>query len=142
MASTARIQGTPAFTARGNARYKTFRESQQIAQPANLFVLLDECSVSINDSYFGIEMSNTGTRDGRGAANPYWVIDYPDSYHSGLIQIAFADGHAEAHRWLEATTLVGIERARSGTHTSRSDRDVLWLQEHCTVLKWPRSHPR
>jgi prepilin-type N-terminal cleavage/methylation domain-containing protein/prepilin-type processing-associated H-X9-DG protein len=130
-----RIRGTPAFTAGGNARYETFRRAQDIARPAEVFVFLDERSDSINDGYFGVDMSNTGTRDGNGPSNPYWIIDYPADYHNGAAEVSFADGHVEAHRWLEPTTLVPLGRAKPGSHTSPTDRDVKWLQDHCTYLQ-------
>ncbi len=130
-----RISGTPAFTEGGNSKYETFRKMQQIGKPSDIFVLLDERSDSINDGFFGIDMSNTGTRDGKGASNPYWIVDYPAGYHNNAGQISFADGHAEAHRWLEPTTLVGLGRAKPGSHTSPNDRDVKWLQEHCTYAR-------
>ncbi len=130
-----RIHGTPAFTAGGNARYEDFHRLGQIAKPAGILVILDERSDSINDGYFGVDMSNTGTRDGVGSSNPYWIIDYPASYHNGGAEVVFADGHAAAHRWLEATTLVPLGKARPGSHTSPTDRDVQWLQDHCTYLR-------
>ena len=130
-----RIHGTPAFTAGGNSRYATFRRSQEIAQPAGIFVFLDERSDSINDGYFGVDMSNTGTRDGTGSSDPYWIIDYPADYHNGAAEISFADGHVEAHRWLEPTTLIPLGGAKPGSHTSPTDRDVHWLQDHCTYLR-------
>lgn len=130
-----RIQGVPAFTQGGNARYESFTRLGQIRQPARIFVILDERSDSINDGYFGVDMSNTGTRDGTGTPNPYWIVDYPASYHSGSGQVSFADGHVEAHRWVEPTTLVGLGRATPGTRTSATDRDVKWIQEHCTDLR-------
>lgn len=127
-----RIEGQPAFTEGGNRRYATFRRSQNIEFPARIFVLLDERSDSINDGFFGIDMSNTGTRDGTGSPNPYWIVDYPASYHNGAARISFADGHVETRRWLEGTTTVGLGKARPGSRTSATDRDVKWLQEHCT----------
>ncbi len=130
-----RIRGIPAFTAGGNTLYETFRKSQEISRPAEIFVFLDERSDSINDGYFGVDMSNTGTRDGTGASNPYWIIDYPASYHNHSGETAFADGHAEAHRWLEPTTLVPLGGATPGSHTSPTDRDVQWLQYHCTYQR-------
>jgi len=127
-----RIKGTPAFIDGGNSRYRDYRKSQEIAHPSGIFVLLDERSDSINEGYFGVDMSNTGTRDGSGPANPYWIIDYPASYHNKAAEIVFADGHVEGHRWLEWTTLVPLGRARPGSHTSPTDRDVKWIQDHCT----------
>jgi hypothetical protein len=49
--------------------------------------------------------------------------------------VSFADGHLESHRWLEPTTLVPMGRARPGTHTTPTDRDVSWLQTRCTFLR-------
>ena len=129
-----RIHGAPAFTEGGNSRYATFRRAQEIRKPDLIFVILDERSDSINDGYFGVDMSNTGTRDGAGAGNPYWIIDYPASYHNGSGRVSFADGHVETHRWLEPTTLVPLGRAHPGSHTTATDRDVKWLQDHCTYL--------
>jgi len=130
-----RINGTPAFTEGGNARYHTYRRFTEIARASEIFTFLDERSDSINDGFFGVDMSNTGTRDGSGASNPYWIVDYPASYHNGAGEISFADGHVERHHWLESTTLVPLGQARPGTHTSQTDRDVRWLQDHCTRLR-------
>ena len=44
-----RIHGTPAFTAGGNASYKTYRLNREISDPSQIFVFLDERSDSIND---------------------------------------------------------------------------------------------
>jgi prepilin-type N-terminal cleavage/methylation domain-containing protein/prepilin-type processing-associated H-X9-DG protein len=130
-----RVSGTPAFTGGSNNRYQTFYKSQQIVKTSQIFVLLDERSDSINDGFFGVDMSNTGGRDGAGQSNPYWIVDYPASYHNGTARIAFADGHLEGHRWIEPTTLVPLGRAQPGSHTSSKDVDVAWLQDHCTYLR-------
>ena len=55
--------------------------------PANLFVFIDENPYSINDGFFVCQPTN-----------PNWV-DGPATYHNGASGIAFADGHAEIHRW-------------------------------------------
>jgi hypothetical protein len=96
---------------------------------------LDESDDTINDRSFCVDMSNTGNLLGVGANNPYWMIDYPGTYHTGSDQFSFADGHTETHRWLEPTTLVLPGRAEGVTHTSATDRDVKWLHDHCTYLK-------
>ena len=130
-----RIQGRAAFTQGGNAKYETFTRLYQIQKPSQIFVVLDERSDSINDGFFGVDLSNTGTRDGSGPSRPYWIIDYPASYHHGAANISFADGHVESHRWVERATLVPLGLARPGSFTSPADRDVQWLQSHCSYLK-------
>lgn len=129
-----RLQGPPAFTQGGDSPYETFTKIDQIRTPSEIFVILDERSDTINDGLFGVDMSNTGTLDGSGVSDPYWMIDYPASYHNESGRLSFADGHVEAHRWLEPTTLVPLGQAHS-THTSATDRDAQWLQGHCTYLQ-------
>jgi prepilin-type N-terminal cleavage/methylation domain-containing protein len=121
----------------GGDQYVIFAKSQQIRTPSDIYVTLDERSDSINDGSFCVDMSNTGNADGTGTSDPYWMCDYPASYHNGAGRFSFADGHAEGHRWLEPTTLVPlILGQRIGvTHTSATDQDVQWLQGHCTYLK-------
>ena len=118
----------------GGDLYQNFSQLQQIRNPEEIFVILDERSDTINDAAFCVDMSNTGNMDGIGASNPYWMIDYPASYHNGSGRFSFADGHVEGHRWLEPTTLVPLGQAHS-IHTSATDRDAQWLQNHCTNLK-------
>ncbi len=130
-----RIHGTPTFTAGGNKRYATFRRSQDRAQPAGTAVFLNERSDGINDGGFGVDPSNPATRDGTVPRDPYWVLGYPAGYHHGTAEVSFADGHVEAHRWLEPTTLVPLGRAKPGSDTSPTNRDVRWLQDHRTCLR-------
>jgi prepilin-type N-terminal cleavage/methylation domain-containing protein/prepilin-type processing-associated H-X9-DG protein len=114
--------------------YAIFGKSQQIRTPTDVYVTVDERSDTINDGSLCVDMSNTGNADGTGAVNPYWLIDYPASYHNGTGRFSFADGHVDGHRWLEPTTLVPLGQAHA-KHTSATDRDGQWLQNHCTYLK-------
>lgn len=125
----------PWWIAGGGSIYESFTSRHQIRTPAGIYVTLDERSDSINDAAFCVDMSNTGNMFGIGANNPYWMIDFPASYHAGTDRLSFADGHVEAHRWQEPTTLVPLGQAESVSHTSPTDRDVKWLQDHCTYLK-------
>lgn len=115
------------------ALYQIITRLQQIRKPADIFVILDERSDSINDSSLTVDMSNTGNASGIGGNNPYWMIDYPAGYHNGSCRLSVAYGHVESHRWLEPTTLVLLGQAHA-THMSATDRDAQWLQEHCTYL--------
>jgi hypothetical protein len=119
----------------GGAPFAVFMKNQQIRLPAQTYVLLDERSDSINDTALVVDMSNTGNADGTGPSNPYWMIDFPGSYHDGSGRLSFADGHAEGHRWLEPKTLAPIGQVHTVAFTSPTDQDVQWLQNHCTCLK-------
>ncbi len=118
----------------GGEPYEIFQKSQQIRIPADIYVTVDERSDTINDGGLCVDMSNTGNADGDGASDPYWLADYPAGYHNGSGRFSFADGHVAGHRWLETTTLVPLGQAHP-THTSTTDRDAQWLQNHCTYLK-------
>jgi prepilin-type N-terminal cleavage/methylation domain-containing protein len=118
----------------GGDQYVIFNESQQIRLPSDIYLTLDERSDSINDGSFCVDMSNTGNGDGTGANNPYWLVDYPAGYHNNACRFSFADGHAAGQQWYEPTTLVPLGQAHPA-HTSVTDRDTAWLEEHCTFLK-------
>jgi len=115
--------------------YESFHTSHQIKTPAQVFAFLDERSDSINDAYFAADMANTGNWQDTGPSNPYWMIDFPASYHNQSGRLSFVDGHVESHRWLEPTTLVPIGQAHCVTYTSPTDQDVKWIQDHYTYLK-------
>jgi prepilin-type N-terminal cleavage/methylation domain-containing protein/prepilin-type processing-associated H-X9-DG protein len=118
----------------GGDAYQIFTRLQQIRKPVEIYVTTDERSDTINDSSLCVDMSNTGSDDGIGASNPYWMADYPAGYHNGTGRFSFADGHVECHRWLEPYILVPLGQAHV-THTAATDRDAQWLQGHCTYLE-------
>ncbi|MBU6401601.1 MAG: hypothetical protein KGS61_14890, partial [Verrucomicrobia bacterium] len=127
--------GPPSWVGGYGTNYATFYKLTDIQSPANILVTLDERRDSINDAYFAIDMSNTGTPEGNGNPRPYYIIDYPASYHSGGGNVSFADGHVEIHRWLEPTTNPHLGTAQARKYTSATDRDVSWLEAHSTYRK-------
>jgi prepilin-type N-terminal cleavage/methylation domain-containing protein/prepilin-type processing-associated H-X9-DG protein len=75
-----------------NPYHSQFFKLAEVREPARIFSFVDEHPDSINDGYFLNRL-----------ANLEW-IDLPASYHNGAATLAFADGHAETHRWLYAHT--------------------------------------
>jgi prepilin-type N-terminal cleavage/methylation domain-containing protein/prepilin-type processing-associated H-X9-DG protein len=75
-----------------NPYYVQFFRLSRIPSPARMFMFLDEHPDSINDGYF---LNRSDERE--------W-IDLPASYHDGAAAFSFADGHAEVHGWVEAST--------------------------------------
>lgn len=75
-----------------NPYHNQFFKLTDVREPAGIFTFVDEHPDSINDGYFLNRL-----------ANLEW-IDLPASYHNGAASLAFADGHAEPHRWLYAHT--------------------------------------
>jgi len=76
-----------------NPDYVQFFTAVSLRRPADIFVFVDEHPDSIRDGYFL-------NKEGVGAT---W-IDLPASYHDGAASFSFADGHAEMHRWRNAST--------------------------------------
>jgi prepilin-type processing-associated H-X9-DG protein len=68
--------------------YRQFLKMGQVPRPVGIFVTLDEHPNSINDGYYLNTTGNTGS----------WG-DSPATYHNGACGFAFADGHAEIHKW-------------------------------------------
>ncbi len=99
--------------------------------PATAFVFIDEREDSIDDGFFGVDMIDTGA----GAK----IANFPASYHNGAGGLSFADGHSEIKKWFDPRTKVPIVKgAYVPTYgVSSNNRDVAWLQEHCSARKQP-----
>jgi len=82
------VNGTNIF----NPDYQQFLRLADIPAPSQIFVFIEEHPDSIADGYF--------------LNRPYdheWT-HLPASYHNGAVNLTFADGHAEQHRWLCRST--------------------------------------
>jgi prepilin-type N-terminal cleavage/methylation domain-containing protein/prepilin-type processing-associated H-X9-DG protein len=75
-----------------NPDLKQFFKMSQVPLPSQIFVFIEEHPDSINDGYF-LNKPDSGK---------WW--DLPASYHNGAVNLSFADGHLEAHKWLFAST--------------------------------------
>jgi prepilin-type processing-associated H-X9-DG protein len=90
--------------------------------PSQSWVFLDEHPDSIDDTVF---YANPGFTNGTGQ-----FTELPASDHSGACGIAFADGHAEIHRWLERGTLLPVGSAFTGPISVVNNADLAWLAQH------------
>jgi prepilin-type N-terminal cleavage/methylation domain-containing protein len=114
-----------------------FKESDFTPDASSIWVFCDESMFTLNDGW--LEMSLLTPK----------FPDCPAAYHGGVNCFAFADGHAEAHKWVgpytvDASNPVGIlgvvyafgVRAFSGAGyvaSSPQDPDWLWLQSHSST---------
>ena len=116
----------PASSFNSSARW-TFQKSSElpVVDPTQLFVFLDVGPASICHSAFVVVMGDTG-----------WFYHLPSVEHTGSGVLAFADGHVETHRWLEADTK-SASRSDGGNHFRffPGNRDLKWLQDHASALK-------
>jgi prepilin-type N-terminal cleavage/methylation domain-containing protein/prepilin-type processing-associated H-X9-DG protein len=107
-----------------NPGYRQFFLQSQIPNPVDVFVFIEEHPDSINDGYF-LNKPDSGE----------W-IDLPASNHNGTANLTYADGHAEAHRWLMPSTK---RPARPDgallpfAPPLREKTDYLWLMQRTSV---------
>jgi prepilin-type N-terminal cleavage/methylation domain-containing protein/prepilin-type processing-associated H-X9-DG protein len=105
--------------------WRTYRKLGDIVRPspADLWVLMDEHTDSINDS-----MMATPAIAG-------YIVDYPASYHSGAGGIAFADGHSEIHKWRDSRTKPPVRNIPNSLTAGASPNnvDTEWLAEHSSA---------
>jgi prepilin-type N-terminal cleavage/methylation domain-containing protein/prepilin-type processing-associated H-X9-DG protein len=107
-----------------NPEYKVYIKSSQVAgdSPAARFVFTDVNPASICTPGFGVDL--TGEQ---------W-IHYPSYLHRGGGALVFADGHAEAHRWLDARTKVRLGAGTFIPHDvpSPNNPDLAWIAARTT----------
>jgi len=105
--------------------YVQFFKATSIPQPSDIFVFLDEHPDSIDDGllYTASYAVNIFT-------------ELPGNQHGGACGLAFADGHSEIHKWVDAVmtshTIVRYLGPNDPGVTQRvpcslSDQDMLWL---------------
>ena len=99
--------------------YVHVRKSSDMVNPgpADVWVYVDEHPDSMNDA--GFFNPNTG-----------W-IDVPANYHNNAAGFAFADGHAEIHKWKDSMTRAKITTSGLIAPTPvKNDRDIAWMRTH------------
>jgi prepilin-type N-terminal cleavage/methylation domain-containing protein/prepilin-type processing-associated H-X9-DG protein len=87
-------------------------------RPAETWVSVDEHPDSMNE---GVLFAPRATA---------W-IDLPANYHDGGAGVAFADGHAESHRWQSSALRFPVAFSfPSSTTVPANDPDLQWLRSH------------
>ncbi len=111
--------------------YRTYDKESSIVRPANTFVFVEEHSDSINDAAFAVQMVMPDARGGN-------IIDIPASYHNGACAFAFADGHAEIHKWVGSTIKPPVRyngQISLNIGAGNSLVDAKWMSMNTTVAK-------
>ena len=102
------------------SKYPLCKKMSNIKTPSMMYVFLDEREDSINDGWFAEDPDT-----------PYYLVDYPASYHNRACGFSFADGHSEIRRWRGkgiCPTLVEGQDLPLGVNMP-GDQDVLWIQQ-------------
>jgi prepilin-type N-terminal cleavage/methylation domain-containing protein/prepilin-type processing-associated H-X9-DG protein len=118
--------------------YSQFIKASAIRNPAGMFVTLDEHPDSINDGFLQTDPHTDITQ-----WKPATWNDLPATYHNGACGFAFADGHAEVHKFKSYTcTIVPVlftdyQGARqvpfSSDPTGMGAQDALWVAARASV---------
>ena len=96
--------------------YATFGKTSHFGKvgAAKVWVFLDEEATSLNDGGFGLGMDIAE-----------W-IDWPSTYHNMGCGFAFADGHSEIHKWIDARTKAKFPLGRTAVPGSK---DWEWMRD-------------
>ena len=105
-----------------------YRETRRLTEfldppPAKNFVFIDEHEDSINDGFFLIQPDP-----------PDYFVDLPGSRHNGVGTLSFADGHVEAHKWLDKRTRKPVTREFFNGEHQPGNPDISWLLERATQV--------
>ena len=114
------------WDSRLSANYRVFRKHSHLTarMPAGMFLFTDVNPNSICWPYFGVHMTTDS------------FFNFPGSAHSRGAVVAFADGHAEAHRWTDVRTVTAYSADyHKHADPSPGNRDLAWLRQRTTVLK-------
>ncbi len=107
------------LTNRFNPAYIQAFRAADFTRPSQTFVFLEEHPDTINDGFF-MNRLDDGAKWG----------NLPASYHNNNGNFSFADGHAETHRWVAASTLVPATKGALPTGTpAEPTTDWDWLKE-------------
>jgi prepilin-type N-terminal cleavage/methylation domain-containing protein/prepilin-type processing-associated H-X9-DG protein len=111
------------LTNRFNPLYLQFYKTADIRNPSGIFVFLDEQADTLNDGFFVNRLEDD-----------VWG-NVPGSYHDGAVNLSFADGHLEAHRWLVPATVRPVLRTRIESFPASPNTDFEWLKLRTSFKK-------
>ena len=111
-------------TNRFNPLYTQFFKLAEVVNPSGIFVFLDEHPDTINDGFFVNRLED------------YVWGNLPASYHNRAVNLSFADGHQESHRWLlDDTVRPALQGAARGGFPAVPTTDFDWLKVRTSVKK-------
>ncbi len=125
MSMNAMVGNPGELTNRFNPAYLQFFKESEIQNPAGIFVFLDEHCDTLNDGFF------VNVLDGYAWGN------LPGSYHNGAVNLSFADGHVESHRWLVEQTVQPARKnvVRGNKIPASPTTDFEWLKARTSAKK-------
>jgi prepilin-type N-terminal cleavage/methylation domain-containing protein/prepilin-type processing-associated H-X9-DG protein len=106
--------------------YRQFLKQSDVPEPTMTWVTLDEQADSINDGFFITDPAVSNWQD------------VPASYHNGACGFSFADGHAEVHKWLSASSKVPVRYSSPQVKSfdAAGRRDMEWYKERIQLIPY------
>lgn len=123
MSMNAMVGNTGELTNQFNPTYLQFLKATSFNNTAGIFVFLDENADTLNDGFF-VNRLDENT----------WG-NLPGSYHNGAVNLVFADGHLESHRWQVPSTIHAVQRARVASFPAAPTTDFEWLKSRTSVRR-------
>ncbi len=118
----------PIYTSR---RFVLFEKSSSFgsARPSDLFSFVDVAPGNVCHSAFVTHMTSM-----------FWDCIYhlPSVEHENSAVIAFADGHAEVHKWRDPRTITEARNQWAPNHFTvwtPNNPDLDWLRAHASILQ-------
>jgi prepilin-type N-terminal cleavage/methylation domain-containing protein/prepilin-type processing-associated H-X9-DG protein len=123
MSMNAMVGNPGVLTNQFNPLYEQFLKSSQVPNVAGIFVFLDEHADTLNDGFFVNRLEE------------YTWGNFPGSYHNGAVNLSFADGHIESHRWRVPETMQPVQGARRQGFSANPRTDFDWLKVRTSIKK-------
>jgi len=107
----------------GVGPWRTYGKLTQMIgpQPANLWLIIDLDQTTYYDVTFKVDMQTP----------PTTMDNWPGYYHNPACMFAFADGHTEVHKWLDARTRRNSILAM--TAQTPDNQDIIWIQQRTSA---------
>jgi prepilin-type N-terminal cleavage/methylation domain-containing protein/prepilin-type processing-associated H-X9-DG protein len=123
MSMNAMVGNPGELTNQFNPSYIQFYKMTEIRNASGIFVFLDEQADTLNDGFFVNRLDE------------YAWGNVPGSYHNGAVNLAYADGHLESHRWLVAGTVCPVLGRRIDKFPAAPPTDFDWLKARTSLRK-------
>jgi hypothetical protein len=116
--------------------WKIFSKQSDINGPApvNAWVFIDEHPDSINDGLFRVNLQGVAA-DYTGGT--YTWNDYPANNHGNIGVLAYADGHAAAHKWTDPALVPNpVKHSKINALAATAPyTDLIWLRQATSALQ-------
>lgn len=120
-------------------------KSSQIQHTSSRILWVEECD-GRGDNIGSWDFSPGAPQDNFTTQSPQW-IDSPAAYHGTTSTFNFADGHAEAHKWVNSSTLAFAKSLDPGKNSDfvvqvannpqYGTEDLYWVATHYPTLNNP-----